>query len=91
MHYIFAGFKEEMLKHQIAVKMDLDNLKADVSYVHYLLNRNSGNASGAGDSEMPRRITEFIPCRSYTELQQLNEELAKDKRFSRHAVRFLPL
>ena len=65
-------------------------LSSDVRHMHYLISRplrSDGSASDAMKSSKEDRITDYIPCHTYKELQDLNMRLDLDTLFFIHAVR----
>ena len=69
---------------------EVKELSSDVRHMHYLISRplrSDGSASDAMKSSKEDRITDYIPCHTYKELQDLNRRLDLDTLFFNHAVR----
>ena len=77
-----------VLRSQLEIKADIKNIQRDVQYLHYLITRQS-----APREQLPRaqtrdeRLTQYVPCASIDELQNLNRKLETDAEFLRHSVR----
>ena len=84
---VFAEFKKDILRIVLEASDSVKELSSDVRHMHYLVTKSSRIETGglaAGSNE--DRITDFIPCHTYKELQELNRRLDVDKGFMDHSV-----
>ena len=66
----------------------IKELSSDVRHMHYLVSKSTKReSSGSVSNSSNDRITDFIPCHTYKELQELNRRLDVDKAFMEHSVR----
>lgn len=73
----------------IALDQKITGLQQDMHHTHYMLRKLARNEPITEEDLQNERITQYIPCQTYRELQNLEEKLDSNERFMKHAVRKL--
>ena len=75
-----------ILKNQIELKAETRELRKEVRHLHHLVTKKHKKSSSAeNESEEEEILSDYIPCDTYSDLQQLEEKLW-DKEFFERSV-----
>ena len=82
-------FQETVIKFMTWIKDSVKTLNSNVEHLHYMTARASMKSSEGGNGVAlevtDEKPSQFIPCSSHSELQELNKKLDNDK-FFQHSV-----
>ena len=83
---ISVNFNANVMKLLIEMRDEHKEMKSSVEYLHYLVSRLNGSKSDCEENIDNDRITNYIPCQTFHELQTFNLKLETDKSFFNHCV-----
>lgn len=79
---------KKVVEMMIGMDQKITTLQQDVQHCHFMLGKVARNEVISQEELEMERITQYIPCKTYRDLQLLDHKLEQNEAFCNHAVKY---